>query len=76
MYDHPMVQLVDIQKQANELSEEDREGLVAFLLHGFTGAPSGPDDEEVGRRDADMDSGAVKQISHDEFVGQVGRSGR
>ena len=76
MYDRLMVQLVDIQKQAKELSEEDREGLVAFLLHGFTGAPSGPDDEEVGRRDADMDSGAVKPISHAEFLAQVGRSGR
>jgi hypothetical protein len=71
-----MVQLVDIQKQAKELSEEDREGLVAFLLHGFTGAPSGPDDEEVGRRDADMDSGSVMPISHSEFLAQVGRTGR
>lgn len=76
MYDQRMVQLVDIQNQAKELSEEDREGLVAFLLHGFTGAPSGPDDDEVGRRDADMDSGAVKPISHAEFLAQVGRSGR
>lgn len=76
MYDQGMVQLVDIQKQAKELSEEDREGLVAFLLHGFTGAPSGPDDEEVGRRDADMDSGSVMPISHSEFLAQVGRTGR
>jgi hypothetical protein len=74
MYVHLMGQLADIQKQAKELSEEDREGLVAFLLHGFTSAPSGPDDEEVRRRDADMDSGAVKPISHAEFLAQVGRS--
>jgi len=71
-----MVRLVDIQKQATELSEEDRESLVAFLLHGFTGAPSGPDDEEVDRREADMNSGAVMPISHAEFLSQVGRSGR
>jgi hypothetical protein len=71
-----MVHLVDIQRQAKELSEEDREGLVAFLLHGFSGAPSGPDDEEVARRDADMDSGAVIPISHEEFLAQVGRSER
>jgi hypothetical protein len=76
MYVKRMVKLADIQKQAKELSEEDREGLVAFLLHGFTGAPSGPDDEEVGMRDADMDSGSVKSISHAEFLAQVGRSGR
>ena len=69
-----MVQLADIQKQAKELSEEDRKGLVAFLLHGLTGEPSGPDDEEVDRRDAEMDSGVVVPISHAEFLTQVGRS--
>jgi hypothetical protein len=71
-----MVQLADIQKQAKELSEEDREGFVAFLLHGFTGAPSGPDDEEVERRDAELDSGTVMPISHAEFLAQFGRSER
>ena len=71
-----MVQLADIQKQASKLSEEDREGLVAFLLHGFSSAPTGPDDDEVGRRDAEMDSGAVMPISHMDFLAQVGRSGR
>jgi len=68
-----MVQLADVQKQAKELSEEDRKGLMAFLLHGFSGVPSGPDDEEVGKRDADMDSGTVTPIGHAEFLAQVGR---
>lgn len=71
-----MIQLADIQNQAKELSEEDRKGLVAFLLHGFTDAPLGPDDEEVYRRDIEMDSGAVVPISHAEFLAQVGRHGR
>lgn len=74
-YDRHMVQLTDVQKQAEELSEEDRKGLVAYLLHGMSGLPSGPDDQEVARREADMDSGAVTPISHDEFLAQVGRSG-
>ena len=69
-----MVQLADIQKQARELSEEDREGLVAYLLHGMAGLPAGPDDEEVGRRDAEMDSGAIAPISHAEFLAQVDRN--
>ena len=68
-----MVQLADIQKQANELSEEDRQGLVAFLLHGLTDGPIGADDEEVERRDIEMDSGEVMPISHAEFLEQVGR---
>ncbi|OYV06931.1 MAG: hypothetical protein CFE26_03655 [Verrucomicrobiales bacterium VVV1] len=71
-----MVRLADVQKQAKELSEEDRKGLVAFLLHEMSGLPSGPDDEEVERREAEMDAGAVTPISHDEFLAQVGRSGR
>jgi hypothetical protein len=71
-----MVQLADIQKQANELSEEDRKGLVAFLLHGFTDVPTGPDDEEVARRDAEMDSEEVAPISHADFLAQVGRRAR
>jgi len=71
-----MVQLADIQRQAKELSEEDRKGLVAYLLHGFTDVPLGPDDDEVERRDAEMDSGDVSPISHDEFLAQVGRRAR
>jgi hypothetical protein len=69
-----MVKLVEIKRQAKELCEEDREALVAFLLHGLSSAPSGPDDEELERRDAEMDSGAVLPISHEEFLAQVGRS--
>ncbi len=68
-----MVQLADVQRQSEELSQEDREGLVAFLLHRLPNLPSGPDDEEIGRRDADMDAGSVLPISHTEFLSQVGR---
>jgi len=75
-YDFAMVQLADIQNQAKELSEEDRRGLVAYLLHGMSGIPSGIDDEEVGKRESDMDSGSVTPISHADFLAQVGRSRR
>lgn len=68
-----MVHIADIQKQAKELCEEERDGLVAFLLHGMSGLPMGADDEEVSRREAEMDSGSTSPISHDEFLAQVGR---
>lgn len=71
-----MVQLAEIQEQTKELSEEEREGLVAYLLHGLSGSPSGPDDEEIARREAEMDSGAVSPIGHAEFLFQVGRASR
>ena len=68
-----MAGLRALQKQADGLSQEDREGLLAYLIHGLPGAPSGPDDDEVFRRDAEMDSGAVKPMTHDEFLRSVGR---
>ena len=68
-----MVHLADVQRQAQELSEEDRKVLVAYLLHGMSDLPSGPDDEEVEKREAEMDSGTVVPISHEEFLAQVGR---
>jgi hypothetical protein len=43
------------------------------LLQGFTDVPLGPDDEEVERRDAEMDSRGVAPISHAEFLAQVER---
>ena len=71
-----MAPLVALQKQADELSKEDRESLLASLIHGLPGAPEGPDDDEVLRRDAELESGAVKAVSHEEFLRQVGRDGR
>ena len=70
-----MVRLADIQKQTDELSREDRAGLLTHLLHNLDDSPQGPDDQEVLSRDADLESGTVKTISHEEFLKQA-RSGR
>ncbi len=68
-----MVRLADVQRQTEELSQEEREGLVAYLLHGFSDVPLGPDDDEVNRREEEMDCGVIQPISHTEFLAQVGR---
>ena len=68
-----MVTLSELQKQADELSAEEREGLISYLLEQLPGAPLGPDDAEVDRRDQEMDSGTVAGLSHEEFRAQVGR---
>ena len=68
-----MATLVEVQKAADELSSEDRAGLVAHLLSSFSSAPSGPDDAEVDRREAELDSGEVTSLSHAEFLAAVGR---
>jgi hypothetical protein len=63
-----MTGLLALQKQADELSQEDREGLLTYLIHGLPCVPSGPDDEEVFSREAEMESGSVKPINHEEFL--------
>jgi hypothetical protein len=66
-----MVKLADVQKDADKLSTEDKNGLLAHLLHSLEGAPTGADDSEVMARDAEMESGVVTPLSHAEFVARV-----
>ena len=68
-----MATLLEVQKSADELSSEEQAGLVAHLLASFSTAPPGPDDEEVDRREVEMDSGSVTGLSHQEFLSAVGR---
>ncbi|RYD84465.1 MAG: hypothetical protein EOP84_05410 [Verrucomicrobiaceae bacterium] len=68
-----MVNLADVQKQADQLSQEERNGLLAYLLDALPGFPESADDVELDRRDAEMDSGAVTPLTHSEFMSQVGR---
>ncbi|MFC5049050.1 hypothetical protein ACFPK9_15835 [Rubritalea spongiae] len=69
-----MVSLLDVQKQAASLTFEEKEGLLAFLIHELPHHPLGPDDDEVIRREEEMNTGAVDLLSHEEFLKQVGRS--
>ena len=68
-----MSNLLEIQQQADRLSEEERAGLAAHLLSSVSRTFMGADNEEVDRRDQDLDSGLVTAISHEEFIRQVGR---
>ena len=69
-----MASLIELQREVDLLSEEERVGLTAHLISTFSSPPLGPDDAEADRRDMELDTGAVKAISHDEFLRQVGRS--
>jgi hypothetical protein len=68
-----MATLFEVQKAADELNSEDRAGLVAHLLSSFSSSPSGPDEDEVDRREAELDSVEVKALDHAEFLSAVGR---
>lgn len=65
--------LLSVQKQTDELSLEDKEGLLAYLLQALPAPSKWTDDAEILRREEEMDSGAVQPISHEEFLKQVGR---
>jgi putative addiction module component (TIGR02574 family) len=62
--------LAELEQEALALPARDRASLVAKLLDTF---PPGMDvsDEEVERREREMDSGHVTAISHQEFVRRV-----
>jgi putative addiction module component (TIGR02574 family) len=62
------MEFAKIQREALTLSDHDRASLAALLLE--TLPPPGMDisDEEVDRREEDLESGRVTAISHEEFV--------
>lgn len=68
-----MVRLADVQKQADELSREDREGLLSHLLHSLEDAPTGASDEEILQRDEDMERGDTAPIDHNQFTSEARR---
>ncbi len=68
-----MATLLEIQKEADGLSFEEKAGLIAHLLESFPDPPGGPDDAEVARRVEEMDSGEVVPITHEQFLAELGR---
>jgi hypothetical protein len=62
------MEFAEIQREALTFSDRDRASLAALLLD--TLPPPGVDisDQEVDRREEDLESGRVRAISHEEFV--------
>lgn len=65
--------LAEIEQAALTLPESDRAALVTKLLDTLHTYDTEVSDNEIDRRDHELDSGAVSPISHDEFVRQVQR---
>lgn len=65
------MKLQDVEQEALGLSESERAELVLSLMR--TLAAPGPDitDEEVFRRDAELETGTLEPMLHDEFVRRV-----
>jgi hypothetical protein len=62
------MKLQDIEQKALELSERERAELVLSLMRTLAAPGSEITDEEVVRRDAEMEASSVKPMTHEEFV--------
>jgi hypothetical protein len=65
------MKLVEIEQKALALPDRDRASLVARLLDTLPPPVTEVSDEEVERREREMDLGQVTALSHQEFVRRV-----
>ena len=65
------MKLQEIEQEALALSEPERAALVLSLMDTLSAPGMEMTDEEVLRRDAELESGAVTPMTHEEFVQRV-----
>lgn len=65
------MKLQDIEREALGLNEPERASLVLSLMNTLVAVDVCVSDEEVDQREAEMDSGAVEPLRHEEFVRRV-----
>ena len=65
------MKLAEIEQEALALSEQERASLAAKLLKTLPPPRTDVSDEEVERREQELESGQVAEISHEEFVRRV-----
>lgn len=64
--------IAEVRRAASELSEPERAELAAYLLGSLDAVHHWVDDEEVMRRSAELDSGAVQGLTREEFTRTCG----
>lgn len=68
-----MLKVSEICNEVSQLPSQDRAEVAAYILGGLSDNPYTVDADEVHRRSAELDSGEVKAISHEEFLKACGR---
>lgn len=68
-----MKTLVEAIQVTDQLTSEDQAGLAAHLLAGISGCPLGPDDAELDRREAEIDTDSITLLTHEQLRQAVGR---
>jgi hypothetical protein len=65
------MKLQDIEQEALGLNESERAELVLSLMRTLAAPAADVTDEEVFRRDAELEAGSVEPMLHEEFVRRV-----
>ena len=65
------MKLQEIEQEALGLTERERAELVLSLMSTLTALEANISDEEVLRRDAELETGSVESMPHEEFVRRV-----
>ena len=65
------MKLQEIEQEALGLTEQERAKLVLSLMSTLTAPEANIADEEVVRRDAELETGSVEPMLHEEFVRRV-----
>ena len=65
--------IAEVEKEALVLPEQARARLVASLLTTLPPVDTTISDEEVSKRDAELNTGQTEEISHGEFLRRVER---
>lgn len=68
---HFSMKLREIEREALALAESERAELVLSLIRTLAAPGADITDEEVFRRDAEMEAGTVEPMLHEEFVRRV-----
>jgi hypothetical protein len=68
-----MKTLLEVIQEAEKLSQEDQARLTTHLLSRQKSAPPGPEDDEIARRDAEIDSNTAHLLTHEQLCKAVGR---
>jgi len=65
------MKLQDVEQEALGLIESERAELVLSLMRTLAAPEADITDEEVSRRDAELEAGTLEPMLHDEFVRRV-----
>jgi hypothetical protein len=65
------MKLQDIEQEALRLNESERAELVLSLMRTLAAPGADVTDEEVLRRDAELEAGSVEPMLHEQFVRRV-----